>query len=93
MISKGISTHTSLAGRDKIRQNAVENQSKFLLTRPSRDVTFHNYRIELVLPYISTHTSLAGRDGTGRDKRFPDFYISTHTSLAGRDMDRAGVLA
>ena len=34
-----ISTHTSLAGRDVIRDEDGKTTFQFLLTRPSRDVT------------------------------------------------------
>ena len=57
---------------------------KFLLTRPSRDVT-------VILPdcvvyiQISTHTSLAGRDAVVDAEKEDHAIISTHTPLAGRD--------
>ena len=78
-----ISTHTPLAGRDPVLFLVFRQVSKFLLTRPSRDVTFQP-TICFTSLRISTHTPLAGRD------RLP-FYlavatkISTHTPLAGRD--------
>ena len=55
----------------------------FLLTRPSRDVTYSRQCCELDA-YISTHTSLAGRDLRGTCGNMCSA-ISTHTSLAGRD--------
>ena len=36
---KYISTHTSLAGRDVLPNGALMSSCRFLLTRPSRDVT------------------------------------------------------
>ena len=57
---------------------------KFLLTRPSRDVTFFRS-----LPFsaitISTHTPLAGRDRLFVTCLSSSNIISTHTPLAGRD--------
>ena len=58
-----ISTHTSLAGRDKISFRLIETFFIFLLTRPSRDVTDTQPSISAQAS-ISTHTSLAGRDST-----------------------------
>ena len=37
---KKISTHTSLAGRDETGAFFMQKNDRFLLTRPSRDVTF-----------------------------------------------------
>ena len=59
-----ISTHTSLAGRDSIVVREFPSKTQFLLTRPSRDVTFSDYHTKNRLT-ISTHTSLAGRDKNG----------------------------
>ncbi len=57
---------------------------KFLLTRPSRDVT-DQYNTGMYNGMISTHTPLAGRDELW--KRFGrNVKISTHTPLAGRDL-------
>ena len=58
-----ISTHTSLAGRDHSLQPLSCTHFRFLLTRPSRDVTMLSDE-QITLPDISTHTSLAGRDYT-----------------------------
>ena len=58
--------------------------SQFLLTRPSRDVTYPQTRLDMIYN-ISTHTPLAGRDGDITVNGFPES-ISTHTPLAGRDM-------
>ncbi len=60
-----ISTHTSLAGRDNTGWTGRGDPVRFLLTRPSRDVTIKG---TMVYAYdaISTHTSLAGRDIHGR---------------------------
>ena len=56
---------------------------RFLLTRPSRDVTEIS-RENLLDFKISTHTPLAGRD---MHQIAVEVYlqISTHTPLAGRD--------
>ena len=81
-----ISTHTSLAGRDLSASNFRTLLSRFLLTRPSRDVT--NLKDTVIkMIQISTHTSLAGRDGINA-LLSQIGYISTHTSLAGRDILR-----
>ena len=60
---------------------------KFLLTRPSRDVTPTVTQVT-VTGAISTHTSLAGRDPEDPDGP-GGLQISTHTSLAGRDLNNA----
>ena len=80
----GISTHTSLAGRDNDCPHVTTGTHSFLLTRPSRDVTVVT---PVLMPawVISTHTSLAGRDAVMRLSRAMALKISTHTSLAGRD--------
>ena len=59
--------------------------TKFLLTRPLRDVTTLKMNVQNTL-IISTHTPLAGRDQADghADQRLN---ISTHTPLAGRDLD------
>ena len=57
----GISTHTPLAGRDEMRAWCNSNPTKFLLTRPLRDVT-SGRGSQTNKPVISTHTPLAGRD-------------------------------
>ena len=81
-----ISTHTSLAGRDFEGLQGGTVVPKFLLTRPSRDVTTTENKRN-IQRNISTHTSLAGRDiQASLAPVFLDF-ISTHTSLAGRDDD------
>ena len=56
-----ISTHTPLAGRDQQIFRAVEDLLRFLLTRPSRDVTLPLLHLHIESE-ISTHTPLAGRD-------------------------------
>ena len=56
-----ISTHTSLAGRDFWLFVMIVLWIRFLLTRPSRDVTFFDHK-SIQNRVISTHTSLAGRD-------------------------------
>ena len=78
-----ISTHTPLAGRDL---GGMENSSydiRFLLTRPSRDVTLRK-RWNLKFPkFLLTRPS---RDVTKRHTQLIQFIeISTHTPLAGRD--------
>ena len=78
-----ISTHTSLAGRDVDGSNTNPVFSRFLLTRPSRDVTTAGQFLCFDF-FISTHTSLAGRDGINFSYLLYS-EISTHTSLAGRD--------
>ena len=82
-----ISTHTPLAGRDANAFFPLEAYIKFLLTRPSRDVTEWN-RAELETAVISTHTPLAGRD-TNIIRKNTSIGISTHTPLAGRDKEKA----
>ena len=77
-----VSTHTSLAGRDFLCCGYI-NSNMFLLTRPSRDVTYF-CRICTLSNDVSTHTSLAGRDNGGNFLLLPE-RVSTHTSLAGRD--------
>ena len=57
----GISTHTPLAGRDQRGGECDGKTEKFLLTRPSRDVTDTDQATAQV-DEISTHTPLAGRD-------------------------------
>ncbi len=70
-----ISTHTPLAGRDYHFLHDLMLFGKFLLTRPSRDVTkkigWNEYQVT-----ISTHTPLAGRDQNGQEiyKNQADFY-------------------
>ena len=56
-----ISTHTPLAGRDPVVSGVDSGRIKFLLTRPSRDVTCYS-SVQCRFRYISTHTPLAGRD-------------------------------
>ena len=56
-----ISTHTPLAGRDWNVLFKTNSNTKFLLTRPLRDVTLA-LSVLLVDLQISTHTPLAGRD-------------------------------
>ena len=57
--------------------------SRFLLTRPLRDVT-QFLQVDLSPAMISTHTPLAGRDAARLDWEY-ESGISTHTPLAGRD--------
>ena len=78
-----ISTHTPLAGRDRVNRAAIRQGIGFLLTRPSQGVTV-NRRTSKVLQRISTHTPLAGRDDYQPDSKDTGT-ISTHTPLAGRD--------
>ena len=61
---------------------------KFLLTRPSQDVTDIDLGW-LIKAYISTHTPLAGRDIDCRSD-CAGCNISTHTPLAGRDYEPEG---
>ena len=76
-----ISTHTPLAGRDKILEEHGLNHGISTHTplagRDQRIFLLSRQRI------ISTHTPLAGRDFLGRCRC--DVGISTHTPLAGRD--------
>ena len=58
---------------------------RFLLTRPSRDVT-NIQLVHHVCHNISTHTPLAGRDKEQMQK-VNAMQISTHTPLAGRDRE------
>ena len=73
----GISTHTSLAGRDAETWYTDTVTDKFLLTRPSRDVTddYDRIRRERI---ISTHTSLAGRDRYARKKLMSEIDFYSH---------------
>ena len=57
---------------------------QFLLTRPLRDVTISDERIEKQT-LISTHTPIAGGHTSELQSRTPSG-ISTHTPLAGRDL-------
>ena len=57
----------------------------FLLTRPSRDVTFDFSSVQGAVK-ISTHTPLAGRDEQ-HVALHCIYKISTHTPLAGRDTE------
>ena len=70
-----ISTHTPLAGRDGMWPSPASLALKFLLTRPSRDVTAEAGKVIYNMA-ISTHTPLAGRDGDqqGEPVGFQDFY-------------------
>ena len=70
-----ISTHTPLAGRDEFSAQMNSLSFKFLLTRPSRDVT--PVRImKFADVIISTHTPLAGRDYIQNDycRQWRHFY-------------------
>ena len=66
-----------------MRLRTLIRKYKFLLTRPSRDVT-KQLRDKILISLISTHTSLAGRDAIALAVE-QEKEISTHTSLAGRD--------
>ena len=59
--------------------------SKFLLTRPLRDVTVP-VSLRSAGQYISTHTPLTGRDEEEWNQ-IDKLVISTHTPLTGRDND------
>ena len=85
----GISTHTPLAGRDPNFPSGSSGFPRFLLTRPSRDVTNGPYTIWDHDP-ISTHTPLAGRDCLYLLMSVAHT-ISTHTPLAGRDVQARDV--
>ena len=79
---KQISTHTSLAGRDAIFSTDAASLP-FLLTRPSRDVTYFKRKRTNVRIFLLTRPS---RDVTFLLFSSPTYHvISTHTSLAGRD--------
>ena len=80
-----ISTHTSLAGRDQDGQLDAYRE-KFLLTRPSRDVTLPGLVLRGTKSFLLTRPS---RDVTYALVLYRDrLPISTHTSLAGRDSVR-----
>ena len=73
--SCGISTHASLAGRDRPGNRRFAAYVLFQPTRPLRDAT-KRARILAPLLAISTHASLAGRDpgnGTPRSVAFSNF--------------------
>ena len=79
-----ISTHTSLAGRDTDHPWTCI-KSIFLLTRPSRDVTFYNFIVMIPCVFLLTRPS---RDVTCLQLvNQQQIRISTHTSLAGRDFN------
>ena len=61
-----ISTHTPLAGRDKIRNIRISRITRFLLTRPSRGAILQVPVVQFA-QIISTHTPLAGRDSIVSD--------------------------
>ena len=85
-----ISTHTSLAGRDRFRGSSTR-MSKFLLTRPSRDVTATLTSQCTADRFLLTRPS---RDVTYQALLYVDRAgISTHTSLAGRDAYRTKTVA
>ena len=89
VIYDSISTHTPLAGRDRLMQVHRGAPNIFLLTRPLRDVT-SNFIDNGGGDIISTHTPLAGRDFQWDGGR-RDALISTHTPLAGRDGNQCPV--
>ncbi len=79
-----ISTHTPLAGRDRL--GTVSVRDIWISTHTplaGRDI---NRFFSLNLLMISTHTPLAGRDPVTL-RPYRTFTISTHTPLAGRDKD------
>ena len=83
-ISKCISTHTSLAGRDFYRSIIYYSDWRFLLTRPSRDVTIDATDAKNKANDFYSHVPR----GTWPQERRENSMlraISTHTSLAGRD--------
>ena len=77
-----ISTHTSLAGRDRVK--IPTGHLIDISTHTSLAGRDHNRQQNIIRLQISTHTSLAGRD-VFRYCNPIHFCISTHTSLAGRD--------
>ena len=80
-----ISTHTSLAGRDHSFSGRRNPIRKFLLTRPSRDVTPILSSDSFVILFLLTRPSRDVTHVLADD--LPRFQISTHTSLAGRDSE------
>ena len=84
VLDEVISTHTPLTGRDLQSSPNRTCPVGFLLTRPSRDVTYTQIS-EHMLSRISTHTPLTGRD-MGRGGFDNRGSISTHTPLTGRDL-------
>ena len=84
-----ISTHTSLAGRDRSMVSVFRDSTISTHTSLAGRDEKRNILLEPVPN--STHTSLAGRD----EDILTDInylYISTHTSLAGRDKcDQCGL--
>ena len=87
---EAISTHTPLAGRDSGSAAYAGRCRKFLLTRPSRDVTRKGQK-QVTKKLISTHTPLAGRDSIAL-LIIALTSISTHTPLAGRDFMITGIV-
>ena len=77
-----ISTHTSLAGRDKKR--LVYERYGIISTHTSLAGRDGSVERRIRKDAISTHTSLAGRDCLCTRSQALQT-ISTHTSLAGRD--------
>ena len=79
----GISTHTPLAGRDNEHNCCGGLYVRFLLTRPSRDVTRNTGTGHKKIKFLLTRPS---RDVTASlFCVFNASQISTHTPLAGRD--------
>ena len=84
-IGESISTHTPLAGRDRLHFAAV--LIVFISTHTplaGRDYPSSSRSQDFV---ISTHTPLAGRDMSIHTSIARGDGISTHTPLAGRDRE------
>ena len=60
-----ISTHTSLAGRDPLRNGISKEILKFLLTRPSRGATLNRQKERLTYSFLLTRL-LRGATAAGR---------------------------
>ena len=78
-----ISTHTPLAGRDRMTKTAFGKSLNFNSHAP-RGARLYCIFLKWIRPGISTHTPLAGRDGLPASCTAIHL-ISTHTPLAGRD--------
>ena len=78
-----ISTHTPLAGRDRLRAVLRASTVKFLLTRPSRGAT-KNPTVAITLEAFLLTRPSRGATISRKHILIVDT-ISTHTPLAGRD--------
>ena len=91
-LAKDISTHASLAGRDR-REGLAATPARYFNPRVPCGTRPESPRRSAPCGNISTHASLAGRDVLHHALRCRRGCISTHASLAGRDKPRAGYAA